>query len=92
MMSEKIDTPILGSHKSVTGLFLCCQLCSEMPQSPVIRVPATYNVFCFQHTEKPHINASGKPSLGYQLLHTLSTFFRFVDMFWCCGMFHLEEF
>ena len=41
----------------------------------MIHVPATCNVFCLQYTEKPHVNAPGKPSLGYQLLHTLSTFF-----------------
>jgi hypothetical protein len=79
--SEETDNPIAGSHKSVTGLFLCSQLCSQMPQSPVIRVPGTCNVFCLQYTERPHVNAPGKPSLGYQLLHTLSTIFAL----WTCS-------
>jgi len=81
MKSREKDTHIAGSYRSVTGLFLCSHLCSEMPQSPATRVPATRNVFCLQYTEKPHLNAAWKPSLGYQLLHTLSTFFAL----WTCS-------
>jgi hypothetical protein len=92
MKREETDTPIAGSYKSVTGLFLCSHLCSEMPHSPAIRVLATHNVFCLQYIEKPHLNAAWKTVARIPTFTYSFCFFRIVDMFWCCGMFHFEEF
>jgi hypothetical protein len=76
--AEETDYPILGSYKYVTALFPRNQLCSEMPQSPLIRVRATcqcaVSAVGVHRTERPDTNVVGKLSLGDQLLQTLAAF------------------